>query len=82
MKVSQTMRRYAAEIYRLQQDHPYAPLSSVAEHVDASLQAVSRMVNRMEKAGLVLREPYRGRRLTPEGEKEAMPGRPVHTIAR
>jgi len=81
MKVSQTMRRYAAEIYRLQQDHPHAPLSSVAEHVDASLQAVSRMVNRMEAAGLVTREPYRGTRLTENGEKEAMPALRRHRLA-
>lgn len=67
------MQRYAAEIYRLQQDHPYATLSMLAEHVDASLQAVSRMLARLEEGGLLEREPYRGVRLTPTGEKAALP---------
>ena len=75
------MRRYAAEIYRLQQDHPYATLSMVAEHVDASLQAVSRMTGRMEEAGLLTREPYRGMRLTDKGESAAMPALRRHRLA-
>ena len=81
MNVSPAMRRYAAEIYRLQQDHPYASLSMVAEHVDASLQAVSRMTNRMEEAGLLTREPYKGMRLTDEGVKHAMPALRRHRLA-
>lgn len=74
------MRRYAAEIYRLQQDHPYATLSMVAEHVDASLQAVSRMVGRMELAGLIERAPYKGMRLTAAGERAAMPALRRHRL--
>lgn len=73
MRVSYAMQRYAAEIYRLQQDHPYATLSMLAEHVDASLQAVSRMLTRLEEGGLLEREPYRGVRLTLAGEKAALP---------
>jgi DtxR family Mn-dependent transcriptional regulator len=65
----------------MQQDHPHASLSMVAEHVDASLQAVSRMTHRMETAGLVTREPYRGMRLTPDGEKQAMPALRRHRLA-
>jgi DtxR family Mn-dependent transcriptional regulator len=79
--ISPTMRRYAAEIYRLQQDHRYASLSMLAEHVDASLQAVSRMLNRLEKYDLLTREPYRGVRLTPTGEKAAMPALRRHRLA-
>lgn len=75
------MRRYAAEIYRLQQDHPYATLSMVAEKVDASLQAVSRMLARMEKAGLLQREPYKGMTLTEKGVREAMPALRRHRLA-
>ena len=71
MRISLAMQRYAAEIYRLQQDHPYATLSMLAEHVDASLQAVSRMLTRLEERGLLAREPYRGVRLTPAGEQAA-----------
>ena len=73
MRVSHAMQRYAAEIYRLQQDHPFATLSMLADHVDASLQAVSRMLSRLEEGGLLEREPYRGVRLTPAGEKAAIP---------
>lgn len=73
MKISPAMQRYAAEIYRLQQDHAIATLTSVAEQVNASLQAVSRMIARMEDSGLVEREPYRGVRLTPAGERAALP---------
>ena len=81
MSVSPAMRRYAAEIYRLQQDHPHAGLSMVAEHVDASLQAVSRMVNRMATVGLIERKRYKGMRLTPEGVAEAMPALRRHRLA-
>ncbi len=80
-QISPAMRRYAAEIYRLQQDHPYATLSMVAEQVEASLQAVSRMLVRMENAGLLEREPYKGVRLTAVGEKEAMPALRRHRLA-
>jgi len=73
MRISPAMQRYAAEIYRLQQDHPFATLSTLAEHVDASLQAVSRMLTRLEEGGLLEREPYRGVRLTPAGEQAALP---------
>ena len=75
------MRRYAAEIYRLQQDHPFATLSMLAEHVDASLQAVSRMIGRMEKAELLTREPYRGMQLTKSGVAAAMPALRRHRLA-
>jgi DtxR family Mn-dependent transcriptional regulator len=81
VETSPAMSRYAAEIYRLQQDHPYASLSMVAEQVDASLQAVSRMMARMEKATLIEREPYKGVRLTERGEKEAMPALRRHRLA-
>jgi DtxR family Mn-dependent transcriptional regulator len=75
------MQRYAAEIFRLQQDHPFATLSMVSNRVGASLQAVSRMLNRMEEAELIAREPYKGMRLTPTGEKSAMPILRRHRLA-
>ena len=81
MVTSSAMQRYAAEIYRLQQDHPYATLSSIAEHVDASLQAVSRMIKRLKHAGLVAHAPYKGVRLTPEGERTALPAIRRHRLA-
>lgn len=80
MPVSTTMQRYAAEIYRLQQDHPYATLSMLAEHVSASLQAVSRMIQRLKEAGLLEHEPYKGVRLTSKGVRAALPAVRRHRL--
>ena len=74
------MRRYAAEIYRLQQDLPQVGLSELSEAVDASLQATSRMVGRMKDRGYLEHELYRGVRLTPEGERIAMPALRRHRL--
>jgi DtxR family Mn-dependent transcriptional regulator len=74
------MRRYAAEIYRLQQDHAEVKLSDLAEHVEASAQAVSRMARRLKKDGFLIHEPYRGVRLTPAGERIAMPALRRHRL--
>ena len=78
--VTPTMRRYAAEIYRLQEDHAYVGLSDLSEHVNASTQAISRMIGRLRDDGFVAHEPYRGVRLTGRGEKIAMPAIRRHRI--
>jgi DtxR family Mn-dependent transcriptional regulator len=75
------MQRYAAEIYRLQQDYEIVPLASVADEVDTSIQAVSRMVKRLIQAGYLTQKRYRGVRLTPAGEKIAMPAIRRHRLA-
>jgi DtxR family Mn-dependent transcriptional regulator len=80
MAVSFVMRRYTAEIYRLQQEQPEVKLSDLSEHVDASIQAVSRMVRRLRKGGYLTYEPYRGVRLTREGESIAMPALRRHRL--
>jgi len=46
MNVSPTMQRYAAEIYRLQQDHQQVPLSLLTSQVESSAQATASMVKR------------------------------------
>lgn len=74
------MRRYAAEIFRLQQDAPYVGLSELSESVKASLQAVSRMAARMKDMQYLEHEPYRGVRLTPKGEHVAMPALRRHRL--
>lgn len=74
------MKRYAAEIYRLQQDFPFVGLSELAESVNASLQATSRMVGRMKEMGYLEHEPYRGVRLAKEGERIAMPALRRHRL--
>ena len=74
------MRRYAAEIYRLQQDHDEVPLADIARHVETSPQAVSSMVKRLKKNGYLNHELYRGVRLTSEGEHMAMPALRRHRL--
>ena len=74
------MRRYAAEIYRLQQDHEQVSLSLLSSHVESSAQAISTMVKRLNKNGYLVHEPYRGVRLTPAGEKIAMPALRRHRL--
>jgi DtxR family Mn-dependent transcriptional regulator len=80
MVVSPAMRRYAAEIYRLQQDYEQVPLSLLSASVEASAQAISRMIRRLSQAGYLTHEPYRGVRLTPEGERIAMPALRRHRL--
>jgi DtxR family transcriptional regulator, Mn-dependent transcriptional regulator len=80
MSLSPAMRRYAAEIYRLQQDHEQVSLSMLGSHVEASAQAISTMVKRLNKNGYLVHEPYRGVRLTPEGERIAMPSLRRHRL--
>jgi len=80
MTVSPAMRRYAAEIYRLQQDHEQVPLSLLSSHVEASAQAISTMVKRLNKSGYLIHEPYKGVRLTDSGEKIAMPSLRRHRL--
>jgi DtxR family Mn-dependent transcriptional regulator len=80
MTVSPAMRRYAAEIYRLQEDHEQVSLSLLSSHVESSAQAISTMVKRLNKNGYLVHEPYRGVRLTPEGEKIAMPSLRRHRL--
>jgi DtxR family transcriptional regulator, Mn-dependent transcriptional regulator len=74
------MKRYAAEIYRLQQDLPNVGLTDLSEMVAASLQATSRMVGRMREKGYLVHEPYRGVRLTKDGERLAMPALRRHRL--
>lgn len=80
MTITPTMRRYAAEIYRLQDGKGYAGLSEIAESVNASLQATSRMLSRLKEAGFVHHEPYRGVRLTSKGVEIAMPAIRRHRL--
>jgi len=80
MNVSPAMQRYAAEIYRLQEDNEQVSLSLLSSHVESSAQAISTMVKKLNKSGFLIHEPYRGVRLTPEGEKIAMPSLRRHRI--
>lgn len=75
MSASNAMQEYLAEAYRLayyQADSPYISTSALAEVMKVSAPAVTRMVQRLKDAGYLDHEPYRGIRLTPEGERAAL----------
>ncbi len=74
------MQRYAAEIWRLEREDPPVTLSDIADHVHVSAQAVSRMVRRLEEAGLVRHERYQGVCLTPRGERACLPAIRRHRL--
>src|SRR5690606_10000466 len=79
-QVSPAMQRYAAEVFRIQQDEGKVSLSHLAEQVESSPQAIARMVKRLTDAGFATYEPYRGVRLTKEGERIAMPALRRHRL--
>jgi DtxR family Mn-dependent transcriptional regulator len=74
------MQRYAAEIFRLQQDTPFVGLAELSESANSSLQATSRMVGRMKEMEYLEHELYRGVRLTHKGEQIAMPALRRHRL--
>ena len=78
--ITAAMRRYAAEIYRLQEYHDFVSISELSEHLCVSLQAISRMIRRLKTGGYILHEPYRGVRLTQEGEVIALPAIRRHRL--
>ncbi len=72
---SSAMQEYLAEAYRIayyQQGDPYISTSSLAAALNVSAPAVTRMVQRLKEGGYLDHEPYRGVRLTPQGEREAL----------
>lgn len=79
-QVSPAMQRYAAEVFRIQQDVPQVSLSTLAEKVESSPQAIARMVRRLTDAGYATYTPYRGVRLTEAGQRIAMPSLRRHRL--
>jgi len=75
MSVSAAMQEYLAEAYRLayyQDGNHYISTSALAEVMNVSAPAVTRMVQRLKELGYLEHEPYHGVYLTPEGEREAL----------
>lgn len=81
MQVTLAMQRYAAEIYRLQQESTAVSLTQLGVKAGASAQAVAMMVKRLRKGGYLEHELYRGVQLTPSGVKLAMPAIRRHRIS-
>ncbi len=84
-ELSDTMRDYLAEIYRLGDRSPdergYVSTSVLAELLEVSAPAVNRMVTKLRDLGLLLHEPYQGISLTDEGKVAAMYMLRRHRIA-
>ncbi|MDX2076524.1 MAG: metal-dependent transcriptional regulator [bacterium] len=74
MTASTKMQDYLAEAYRITQHQatPYVSTSALAEVLDVSAPAVTRMVQRLKEAGYIEHEPYQGILLTKSGEHEAL----------
>lgn len=76
MTASPAMQEYLAEAYRIAyyqgEENPYITTSSLANVLDVSAPAVTRMVQRLKDGGFLEHEPYRGIKLTEKGEKEAL----------
>jgi DtxR family Mn-dependent transcriptional regulator len=68
-KISDTMRAYLAEIYRLGHGKAWVSTTALAERLDVSGPAVVRMVRRLDEHGLVEHIPYKGVKLLSGGEK-------------
>ena len=74
------MRHYLATIYRLATErfHDDAsadaplPTAALSEKLFLAPPAIGRMVGRLQKRGLLRHQPYRGLRLTEEGERAAL----------
>lgn len=75
MAASAAMQEYLAEAYRIAYYHggdAYISTTALADVLKVSAPAVTRMVQRLKEAGYLEHEPYRGIRLTTEGEREAL----------
>jgi DtxR family Mn-dependent transcriptional regulator len=75
MLITSSMREYLATIYHLQQYEYRLQVNaiSIAEYLEVSSPAVTRMFKRLEAEGLILRSKY-GPELTIEGTAEASKG--------
>ena len=74
MQSCPTVWYYLAAIYRFRERENtiWVTLSMLAEAMNVSLQAASRMIRQMADNGYVEYEPYKGVRLTAEGEAPAL----------
>lgn len=75
-ELSNKMRAYMAEIYRLIDRQPesvrYVSTSELADLLYVSPPAVNRMVNKLKELGLLDHEPYQGIAITDKGRVEAL----------
>lgn len=66
-RASEQMEEYLETIYRLEVEGKVARTGEIAHHLDVAPPSVTDMVQKLEKAGFVKYEPYRGAVLTEPG---------------
>jgi len=71
-QISDAMRDYLAEIYRLSQGDVWVSTTALSDRLTVSGPATVRMVRRLHNAGLVDHLPYKGVKLTPPGRRVAL----------
>jgi DtxR family Mn-dependent transcriptional regulator len=81
MGITAPQAAYLGELFRLGGESEFVNPGSWAEALEVSPAAVSRMSRRLEKSGLIERQPYRGVRLTPRGRREGVAAVRAHRIA-
>lgn len=69
--VSEQMQEYLETIYRLEEEGKVARTGEIALHLHVAPPSVTDMVQKLEKAGLVRYEPYKGASLTDTGRSVA-----------
>ena len=66
---TEQMEEYLETIYRLEEEGRVARTGEVAKHLGVAPPSVTDMLQKLEKAGYVVYEPYRGVELTPAGRE-------------
>jgi len=72
MDVSSATEEYLEGIYRLQEKRGVAKTSDLVELLKVASGTVTNTVERLERKGLVIHDPYKGVKLTKKGRKIAL----------
>ncbi len=75
------MSHYLGELHRLGGHGEVVSPSQLAEVMDVSVPAATRMIERLDEAGLAERVPYKGVQLTARGAREALREIRYHRLA-
>lgn len=68
-QVSEQMQEYLETIYRLEEEGKPARTGEIAGHLKVAPPSVTDMIQKLERAGLVQYEPYKGVTLTEAGRR-------------
>jgi len=71
-EVTDTVEEYLEGIYRLEERNGVARTSDIVEMLHVAPGTITNTVERLEREGLVIHEPYKGVKLTEKGRKIAL----------